>query len=59
MQVKCSWFVKNPEKSLLVETLEPAHSLNQESKTLEYAFIETFKNPLHFFQKSRPAFALN
>lgn len=52
MQVKCSWFVKNPEKSLLVETLEPAHSLNQESKTLEYAFIETYKKP-------RPAFALN
>ena len=59
MQVKCSWFVKKPEKSLLVETLEPAHSPNQKSKTLEYAFIEAFKNPLHFFQKPRPAFALN
>ena len=32
---KCSWFVANPEKSLLVETLEPAHSPNQKSKTLE------------------------
>ena len=32
---KCSWFVANPEKSLLVETLELAHSPNQKSKTLE------------------------